>query len=219
MPFKTIARFGKPKPKKVEVPAMRKKVSLYELVLENIKTRRSVRKFLKADVDETTIDKILEAGRWAPSAGNHQPWEFIVVRDKNVKDWIVDAAYGEEWMRNAPVLIVACINMRLARSLYGERGEKLYGIQDVANAIENVLLAANALGLGTCWVGSFSEPELAHKLHCPDYARPAAIIAVGWPAESPKIPSRHGLSEFVHENTFGRTRRALKVWGHGHGEV
>ena len=125
MPFKTIAKFGKPKPKKIEVPAKQKVMELYDVILENIKTYGHVKKFRKHDVDNETIDKILEAARWATSAGNHQPWEFIVVRDKKMKDWIAEASQEGAWIKQAPVLIVACVNMRLAKSLYGERGERL----------------------------------------------------------------------------------------------
>lgn len=219
MPFKTIARFGKPKPKKIEVPSKQKVMELYDVVLDNIKTYGSVKKFRKHDVDDATIDKILEAARWATSAGNHQPWEFIIVRDKKMKGWLSEASHEGGWMNQAPILIVACTNMRLAKSMYGERGEKLYGIQDTATAIQNLLLAANAIGLGTNWIRSFNEPEVAQKLHCQDFIRPSAIIAVGWPDEAPSKQERHELKEFVNEEQYGRTRHALKAWGHGHGEV
>ena len=219
MPFKTIAKFGKPKPKKVEVPAKKKVMELYDLILENITTMGQVKKFMKNDVDNENIDKLLEAARWTQSAGNHQPWEFIVLRDKKVKDSIADSCQEGPWVKQAPVLIVACVNMRLAHSLYGERGEKLYGIQDVAASIENMLIAANAIGLGTNWIRAFSEPEVSQKLGCQEFVRPSAIIAVGWPAEEPAKKERHGIKQFVHEDQFGRTRHALKAWGHGHGEV
>jgi len=219
MPFKTIAKFGKPKPKKIEVPAKQKVMELYDVILENIKTYGHVKKFRKHDVDNETIDKILEAARWATSAGNHQPWEFIVLRDKKVKDSIADSCQEGSWVKQVPVLIVACINMRLAKALYGERGEKLYGIQDVATAIQNILLAANSIGLGTNWIRAFSEPEVAQKLQCQQFVRPSAIIAVGWPDEAPAKTDRHELKEFVNEEMYGRTRHALKAWGHGHGEV
>jgi nitroreductase len=108
-------------------------------------------------------------------------------------------------MANAPVFIVACINMRLASAIYGERGEKLFGIQAVAAAIENMLLAADALGLGTAWVGSFSEAKISVLAGCPEYVRPAAVITVGWPAEKPPQPILQDIKEIVHLEKFGQT--------------
>ncbi|MFQ6010193.1 MAG: nitroreductase family protein [Candidatus Aenigmatarchaeota archaeon] len=210
MPFKTVSKFAKKK-KKVELP--RGKSTIWDVVFENIKSRVSVRKFKKADVSDSLIEDILIAASYAPSAGNQQPWEFVVVRDEKLKQQLAHAAFDQNWMLTAPVLIVACINMRIASANYGERGEKLYCVQDVANATENMLLAATALGLGTSWVGAFSEPMVSTILHCPDYVRPAAIIAVGWPDEVPAASPRHPLKDFVHHDMFGETEREKKVRG------
>ena len=210
MPFKTVSKFAKRK-RKADLP--KGKTTVWEIVSENIKSRVSVRKFKKADVSDSMIDDILIAASYAPSAGNHQPWEFVIVRDDKAKQQLAHAAFDQNWMTSAPVLIVACINMRIAAANYGERGEKLYCIQDVANATENILLAATALGLGTCWVGSFSEPMVSTIIHAPDYVRPAAIVAVGWPAEVPAAEPRHPLRDFAHHDVFGETPRERKVRG------
>jgi len=213
MPFKMIARMGAKK--KVEAPP-KKRMSFFEVVMENIMTRRSVKKFLKGDVSDDDMINLLDAARHAPSAGNKQPWEFIVVRDPKMKALLAEAAENQKWLLDAPVIIIACENVKLAGSRFGERGTKLYGIQGVAAAIENLLLAANALGLGSCWVGSFSEVKVASAFRCPEHVRPCALIAVGWPAEAPEKTARHEASDFVHFGVYGNTAHTRFVWGHSY---
>ena len=210
MPFRTLAKFQMKK-KKVELGKGR--TTVWDVVFENIKTRSSVRKYKKEDVPDDIIEDILIAASYAPSVGNHQPWEFVVVKDEKEKQQLAHACFDQSWINTAPVIIVACINMRIAKSGYGERGEKLFCIQDVANATENLMLAANALGLGSCWVGSFSEPMVSMAIKSPDYIRPAAIIPIGWPAESPEAQPRHPVREFVHEDIFGETEREKSTRG------
>ena len=214
MPFKTLAKFGAKK--KVAMASKKESVSVFDVVMENITTRRSIRKFRKSDVSDEDVFKLLDAARHAPSAGNKQPWVFIVVRDPKVKKLLAEAAEKEEWVAGAPVIIVACVDNKIAGSRFGERGTKLYGVQGVAAAVENLMLAANALGLGTCWVGSFSEGKVAGQLHCPEHVRPCAMIVVGWPDEAPEKTQRHEASDFVHTGVYGNTARAQFAWGHGH---
>jgi len=203
MPFDIIKDFGKGKKEiNYQEPIQ---PELYEILSSIIKKRRSVRKYLKKEVSDELIEKIIEAARFAPSAGNYQPWEFIVVKNQETKKDLVEAAFNQNWMLEAPVFIVACINMRLAAAVYGERGAKLYGIQSVAAAIENMLLTAEALELGSCWVGAFSEVIVSRILECPNYVRPCAIITIGYPAEEPKMPPRQSIQEFTHIEKFGET--------------
>lgn len=216
MPFKSLTKFGKKKQKiedfeetypEVQEP----KIPVSDVVSSIIKQRRSIRKYLDKEVTDDMIFELLDAARYAPSEGNQQPWEFIIVRDIGVKKQLVAAAYGQMWMLDAPVFIVACINMRLARSVYGERGEKLYGIQSVAAAIQNILLAAESMGLGTCWVGAFTEGRVAILLGCPDHVRPCAIITVGWSAEKPAPLTLQMHEDYVHLEWFGQTPLHKKV--------
>jgi len=201
--------------KKGEANAPAKK-NVFETVMENIMTRRSIRKYKKHDVSDEEIFDLLDAARHAPSASNKQAWEFIIVRDPKMKKQLAEDAEGSGWMDEAPVIIVACENVKIAGSRFGERGTKLYGIQEVAAAVENLMLAANAKGLGTCWVGAFSEIKVASQLRCPEHVRPCALIALGWPDEAPEQPARHELSEFVHLGVYGNTPRAQFAWGHAH---
>jgi nitroreductase len=204
MPFDIIKDFGKGGIN-IDYKEDITQPEIYEILLSLIKKRRSVRKYLKKEVPDALLEKILESTRFAPSTGNYQPWEFIVVRNEDTKKDLVAAAFDQKWMLEAPVLIVACVNMRLAAAVYGERGARLYGIQSVAAAIENMLLTAESLKLATCWVGAFSEVIAARLLECPEYVRPCAIITLGYPAEEPKVPPKQSIQEYVHIEKFGET--------------
>jgi nitroreductase len=171
-------------------------------VFDAIKGRRSVREFKPDPVDDKDLEKILEAGKSAPSAGNCQPWEFVVVRDGATKQRLARAALGQSFVAEAPVVVVVCANIPRTSIRYGRRGAELYCIQDTAAAVQNILLTAYALGYGTCWVGSFDEEPAAKAIKAPPNVRPLAIIPIGRPAEKPVPTSRLPLKKIMHENTF-----------------
>jgi nitroreductase len=171
-------------------------------ILETIKTRRSIRKYQNKEVKTETVEKLIEAARWAPSAGNIQPWEFIIVKDQEIKQKLADAAYGQSFIEEAPIVIVVCADENRIAEGYGDRGKTLYCIQDTAAAIQNIHLTAHSLGLGTCWVGAFSEGEAREILHVPAGIRPVAMIPVGYPAESPPPRHRRSLKDIVHYDRF-----------------
>ncbi|HDM45235.1 MAG TPA: nitroreductase family protein, partial [Candidatus Bathyarchaeota archaeon] len=123
-------------------------------VFEAIKGRRSVRAFLQKPVPDSLVKKVLESAIYAPSAGNIQPWEFIIVREQRTKERLAEAALGQYFIAEAPVVIVVCANQKLSGRGYGLRGSTLYCIQDTAAATQNILLSVHALGLGACWVGA-----------------------------------------------------------------
>jgi nitroreductase len=171
-------------------------------VLEAIKGRRSIRAFKNQDVPAEIVEKLIDAARWAPSAGNIQPWEFIIVRKPEIKRRLVEAALDQTFIEEAPVVIVVCADENRSSQGYGERGKILYCIQDTAAATQNIHLAAYSLGLGTCWVGAFREEEAREILKIPQGVRPMAIIPVGYPAEAPSPRSRRSISRIVHYETF-----------------
>ncbi len=171
-------------------------------LFEAIKSRRSVRAFTREDVSEEEVEKLIDAARWAPSAGNIQPWEFIVVRKPEIKRRLSIAALHQAFIEEAPVVIVVCANQLRSGRGYGARGVNLYCLQDTAAATQNMLLAACALGLATCWVGAFREEEAKKVLNPPEGVRPVAIIPVGHPTEKPMARSRRPLSEIVHYETY-----------------
>jgi len=171
-------------------------------LLEAIKERRSVRAFKQQDVPEETVEKLIDAARHAPSAGNIQPWEFVVVRNLEVKRKLARAALNQAFVEEAPVVIVVCANERRSSMGYGSRGKTLYCIQDTAAATQNILLTAYSLGLGTCWIGAFNEDEAKRAVNAPEGIRPVAIIPVGYPDETPSHRRIRPLSQIIHYDGF-----------------
>jgi len=171
-------------------------------IFEAIKRRRSIRAYTQKEVPEEDVTRLIDAAGWAPSAGNIQPWEFIIIRNAETKRGLAAAALDQTFIEGAPVVIVVCADERRSAWGYGRRGTTLYCLQDTAAATQNMLLAACALGLGTCWIGAFYEEEVRRILRIPAGVRPVAIIAVGHPAEKPGARSRKALDEIVHHETF-----------------
>jgi len=209
MVFKSIRDFGKEKEE--EIKEEETVISKYEVLKDIIESRRSVRSYKDKPVSKDIIEKILDSVRYAPSAGNYQPWEMIVVEDNEMRRNIVNASHNQEWMIQAPVFIVVCVNDRLAAAVYGPRGKMLYGVQAVAAAIQNILLTAESLGLGTCWVGAFSEITVARLLECPEYIRPCAIITLGYPTTKPHMPARQEMDDYLHLEKYGENILEKKV--------
>lgn len=167
-----------------------------------IKGRRSIRKFKEDVPDDESIQKIIEAGIWAPSAGDLQSWDAVVVKDHHTKVQIAVAAYIQEFVAKAPVLIVMCANKANSGARYGERGRELYCIQDAACAAQNMMLSAYALGLGAAWIGAFKEEDVAELLGLPAHVRPVALIPIGYPDEEPEAPPRRSFAESVHYEKY-----------------
>lgn len=171
-------------------------------LFEAIKNRRSVRAYKHDPIPEETLNKILDAARFAPSAGNRQSWEFIVIRDPVIKRYLRNAALGQAMIEEAPVTIVVCANEARSASIYGDRGRKFYCLLDAAAAIQNMLLAAYALGLGTCWIGAFEDEIIVNILNLPKGVRPIAIVPIGYSNDTPHPPTRIALKDFIHSNRY-----------------
>ena len=153
---------------------------------EVIERRYSLRDFDPArDVAPEDVEKILRAAIRAPSAGNLQPWFFVVVREEKKKEALARAALDQRFVARAPVVVVVCADPDRSAMRYGGRGVSLYCLQDTAAATENLLLAAVALGLGGCWVGAFHEEEAARALDLPSHLRPVAIVPLGHATRPP----------------------------------
>lgn len=164
---------------------------------EVIKNRRSVRRFKPDPVPGELLKKVLEAARWAPSAGNVQPWKFFVVTSPAKKEALAAAALGQRFVAEAPVVVVVCALLRKAAGAYGARGKELYCLQDTAAATQNMLLMATALGLGGCWVGAFREEEVKKALGLEGDVRPVALVPLGYPQAVPSPPPRLPLEEIT----------------------
>ncbi|MEM5803673.1 MAG: nitroreductase family protein [Candidatus Aenigmatarchaeota archaeon] len=150
-------------------------------LFEAMETRVNVKVYDKRDVPEELIAQILHAGTLAASAGDIQPWEFIVVKDKKTKIDISVACLRQRHVEEAPLLIVVCANLEKVALKFGDRGKNLYAIQDTGASIQNMLLAAHDLGLGASWVHAFEEEGIKRILKIPDKLRPVGVLAIGFP--------------------------------------
>ncbi len=169
-------------------------------VEDAIKGRRSVRSYSEKDVKHEDLVKVLNAGRYAPSSGNIQNWIFIVVRDKEKKREIAKACLNQIWMVQAPIHIIICNDLVAAKRAYGDRGERLYSIQNCAAAAQNMMLQAEELGLATCWVGSFDNEGIKRILNIPSGVNPEIIITLGH--KSPRSTSHGGRHNLSHLTFF-----------------
>jgi nitroreductase len=171
-------------------------------VLEAIKERRSVREYTDKTVSEDDIKKLINAAQSAPTAGNTQPLELVIVKDAEIKRKLTEAAFNQSFVQKAPVVIVVCADVSRSHKGYGERGKNLYSIQDTAASTQNILLTAHALGLATCWVGAFHDKNTAKAINAPKNVKPFAIIPVGYPAVMPLASKKMSVNEIVHYETF-----------------
>lgn len=173
-------------------------------LFEAMATRRSTRRFLARPVEMDKVLQVVQAGHLAPSAGNLQNWSFIVVSDVERIRELYHHTLDQEAFLTAPMAIVVCGDVEHAHRLYGMRGKRLYTIQNCAAAMENMLLAAHALGLGAVWIGAFDEDKVSVTFGIPQHAhRPQAIILLGY-ADGPADPKDvRELQEVIFFNQFG----------------
>ncbi len=158
-------------------------------VIEAVRKRRSIRSFEDRDIPDEVVAHLEDSLIWAPSAGNLQSRSFYFVYRQDVKEKLVRAAYDQDFISEAPLVVVCCADLRIELH-YGGRGSSLYALQDVAASVQNLMLVATSLGLGTVWVGAFKEGAVYPVLGLPDHVRPVAIVPVGYPAEDPRAPAR-----------------------------
>ena len=166
-------------------------------VFDAIRTRRSIRKYKDKQVPWDNIVTIMQAGKYAPNAGNLQNWKFIVVKNDAKRKAIVKACLQQEWMEMAPVFIVMVAEPEKAERFYGTRGARLYTIQGCAAAMENMLLTAHSLGLGACWVGAFDEDEIFRILNLPEEKTVQGIIVIGYADEAPEPRPKYRIEHMV----------------------
>jgi len=162
--------------------------------LELAHARNSIRGYLPDPVDDALLQKVLEAGRMAPSAANRQPWHFIVVRDPAHKAALRDA-YDRDWFMSAPAVIVVCVELNVA----WQRSDGVnYAMVDGAIAMDHITLCAADLGLGTCWIGAF-DPDVLHRcLSLPGHIEPMAMTPLGYPDAPPRPKDRKPAEEVIH---------------------
>lgn len=166
-------------------------------VMEAIRARRSIRQYQNRPVAEEVLHEILEAARLAPSARNRQDWRFVVVNDQ-AQIQRVAAAAGQAFLATAPVIIAG---VALEPEGVMRCGVPRYAV-DLAIAMTNITLAATALGLGTCWIGSFDQKEVKKILQIPEAYKVVELMPLGYPAEQPAARPRKPLAEVVSYNHF-----------------
>jgi nitroreductase len=164
-------------------------------VYEAIRTRKSIRAWAERDVEEAALRRVLEAGRLAPSAKNLQEWRFVVVRDPATRAELTEAAKGQRFVGEAPVVLAF-----VSESQNDYRmtcGQLRYPI-DAAILQDHVSLLATAEGLATCWVGAFHADQAKAALGLPDEAEVVELMPLGHPADTPPAKERLGIEELVH---------------------
>jgi nitroreductase len=176
--------------------------------LEVIKKRRSVHYFTEEKVSDKDLDYVLEAARWAPSAGNCQPWRFVIIREAENIHKVWESTAGifdltpQNFIKKASAIIVVCTDTTAYSGRQARIKSDLYCIQDSAAATMNLLLAVCDRGLGACWIGMFNEGKLRTALNIPQNIKPVAIIPVGHTESKEKPRPRKPLTELVYRETF-----------------
>ncbi|HEY63138.1 MAG TPA: hypothetical protein G4O02_01050 [Caldilineae bacterium] len=202
-----------PPPRSVSEPAQPRLSGDIEKVMDVLARRRSIRAFTDDPLPEGWVTTLLRAATLAPSSGNMQAWEFIIVEDPRVKEKLVAATFTgyhagpgnpQRWLAHAPGLIAVCVDTKRTGARYGPEGKRYWARVDGAIAVENMVIAATAMGLGTCLVGGFRPEEVAEALRLPEHVRPFVLLAVGYPAEHPPARPRLPLSDVTHRDRFDR---------------
>lgn len=156
---------------------------------EVLRKRQSIRKFSERNIEDEKIKKIIDVAHRAPSAGNLQSYEIVIIKKQEKKQMLAEAALGQSFISEAPVVFVVCANEKRS-SPYGKRGKELYCINDASIAAAYIELAAAALGLGSVWVGAFDDEAVRKIINALQWIKPIAIIPIGYAAEKPFRTSR-----------------------------
>lgn len=174
--------------------------------IDDIMTRTSVRAYSNRIVSPETVDTLLRAAMAAPTAGNKQPWRFVVVDDRSILSAISENFHTMKMAKDAALAVIMCGD--LTATFDGDG--KDFWIEDVSAASENLLLAAHAVGLGAVWCGIYPEPsrveQFSRMLDLPEIIVPMACICIGYPA-GPTTPKDKWKPEYIHYNTWKNTRK------------
>lgn len=162
--------------------------------IHDILTRRSIRRYENKDIPEGVLQQILEAGRQAPSAANRQPIRFVIVKDHDMLQQLCDNMITR-FVKYAPVAIVGCADVKSL--LTGK-----WAVVDATIAMQNMVIAAWSLGVGSCWIGACDEEKVKELLKIPEKWKVVALITLGYPAEQPKPRPKKPFEELFSLNTF-----------------
>lgn len=171
-----------------------------------LKERRSIRKFNGKKLSKNLLGSILDAARYAPSAGNLQNWRFLVVEEEDKKEKIAKACLSQKWMTKSGAVVAVLSDDSDVKRMYGNKSD-FYGRQNCAAAIQNMLLKAHSINISSCWVGAFNEKELRKILRIPDELNFEAVLCFGHSDEKPKMPHRTDLRNLVHFEEWGKMEK------------
>lgn len=174
-------------------------------MIKEIEMRRSIRKYSDKPVEDNQIRELLESARLAPSGNNTQPWNYIIVKSEKMRQKVVEASHNQKWMLTAPVFIVCVADIRCRikeEDIYlddnSPQDELKRIIRDTSISVGYILLEANNLGLGVCWVAEFTQEEIRPVLNIPTDKYVVGVITVGYPNENPKARPRRKIEDMIH---------------------
>ncbi len=179
-------------------------------MIEQIKIRRSIRRYLDKPVEDVKIIQLIESARFAPSGDNSQPWHFIVIKSELIRNKLAEVSKNQKWMLTAPVFIACVADIRsrinddreISLNENSPLLELKWIIRDTAIAAEHIVLEANNLGLGTCWVAWFAQEEVRPILNIPDDKYVVGILTLGYANEFPEARPRKKLEEMIHYESW-----------------
>lgn len=163
-----------------------------------VQSRHSIRSFVDKPVEPEKLRQLLETVNRAPSAGNLQAYEIYVVCDPERRAALARASLGQGYVASAPVALVFCANPSQSAAHYGDRGARLYAIQDATIACTYAMLAATDLGMASVWIGAFSDQQVWQAIGSPEGLEPVAILSVGYAGEEREPSRRRPLNAIVH---------------------
>jgi nitroreductase len=166
-------------------------------VLETIQARQSIRAYQPRDIEPAKLEAVLQAANQAASAANLQAYQIYIVRQQATKEALAAAAANQKFLATAPVVLVFATDGARSAVKFGQRGERVYAMQDTCAAVCNAMLAAVEVGLGTCWVDAVNEDAAGKAVQLPAGQRAAVLLPIGYPAETPPRTPRRALTELV----------------------
>lgn len=183
-------------------------------IMDQLKRVGCVSEFESRDVDDALLTTIVEAASWAPSAANTQPWEIVAIRDREQKMAVVKTLLDSllrpgvggherrEWVVEAPLLLVICLDQMRAKARFGEIGEKQFGVQDTGAAIQNIRLVALEYGVKSCLIREFDCRQVAELLELPGHVRPLIMLAMGHSQVEAGSRPRLLLEDYLHHEKW-----------------
>jgi len=175
------------------------KIALAKDFFDLISSRHSIRSFKNISIPEDKINTIIKASTKGPSAGNLQSYQIFIVSKISDKEKLVESAHGQNYIYDAPIVMIFCADPIRCSEEYGTRGDQLFSIQDATIACVYSQIAAHDLGLSSVWIGSFDEEKVCEILNLKNCLKPVAILPIGFSNETPEITPRRQIDQIIHK--------------------